>query len=218
MPRLVFAHGWGLDRTLWDAVLAELGDLAAGAIVLDSGYYGRPAGAGALNGARVLGVGQSMGALELLACPPGRLCGLVAIDAFARFAAAPDFPAGQDERKLRLMARRLDQGPRALVAEFLERSLRGVAPPIGEPDRDALARGLDRLLDLDGRAAVKDLPIWRLHAAQDPIAPLALADASFAPAQERARQVREGGDHLSPLTAPETCAALIRTAVQALRL
>jgi pimeloyl-ACP methyl ester carboxylesterase len=103
------------------------------------------------------------------------------------------------------------------VADFLGRSLKGVAPPAGEPDRAALARGLDRLVDLDGRRAVKDLPVWRLHAANDPIAPLALADASFAEAAEHERRLRPGDDHLSPLTAPHACAALIRCAVLALR-
>ena len=215
--RLIFAHGWALDRTLWDGVLAELGDLAANAIVLDAGYFGRPSGVGALDGARLLGVGQSLGALELLACPPAPLCGLVAIDAFARYALAPDFPAGQDERKLRLMVRRLDLCPSVLVADFLGRSLKGVAPPAGEPDCAALARGLDRLLDLDGREAVTALPVWSLHAANDPIAPLALSDASFAAAQVRERKVRRGDDHLSPLTAPQACAALIRSAVLALQ-
>jgi pimeloyl-[acyl-carrier protein] methyl ester esterase len=217
IPRLVFAHGWGLDRTLWDAVLAELGDLAKGAIVLDAGYYGRPVGAGVLCGRKLLGVGQSLGALELLANPPAPLCGLVAIDAFARFCATPDFPFGQDERKLRSMVRRLDHGPSTLVADFLSRALKGVAPPAGEPNRTALARGLDRLLDLDGRRAARDLPVWSLHAACDPIASLAMSDASFAAAQTRRREVRPGDDHLSPLTAPRDCAALIRSAAEALR-
>ena len=72
------------------------------------------------------------------------------------------------------------------------------------------------LAELDGRAAATRLPIWRLHASADPIASLALADASFAKAQVVARRVREGVDHLSPITAPKACAELIRMALTAL--
>ena len=38
--RLLFAHGWALDRSLWDRLLPELGPLASEAVILDAGYYG----------------------------------------------------------------------------------------------------------------------------------------------------------------------------------
>jgi pimeloyl-[acyl-carrier protein] methyl ester esterase len=214
--QLVFAHGWALECALWDAVIADLGAVAGDAIVLDAGYYGQAAAPSPIQGARILGVGQSLGALELLTGPPALLCGLVAIDGFARFARAPDFTAGLDPRALRLMARRLDTDPCALLDEFLHRASSGATPPHGAPDVAALARGLDRLTTLDGRGAAQGLPVWRLHAADDPIAPLALSDASFAGASARDRRVRAGRDHLSPLTAPQACAALIRDAIQTL--
>ena len=69
--------------------------------------------------------------------------------------------AGQDPRKIQLMAKRLDHEPGPLVADFLGRALRGTAPAVGEPDRQRLARGLDRLTRLDGRAAARGLPVWR---------------------------------------------------------
>jgi pimeloyl-[acyl-carrier protein] methyl ester esterase len=210
--RLLFVHGWALDRTLWDGVLAALGEDAADAVVLDRGYFGRPAAPEFPHDRPLLGVGQSLGALELLADPPQGLCGLVAIDAFARFAAAPDFPQGQPVRVLQRMARRLTDSPVLVVTEFLDRA-GGNAP--GASDAEALGRGLERLERLDGRAAAR-LPIWRLHVAADPIAPLDMADASFAGAAVRERRVREGQDHLSPLSAPQACAALIRQALKAL--
>jgi pimeloyl-[acyl-carrier protein] methyl ester esterase len=149
------------------------------------------------------------------------LAGLVAIDGFARFAAGPDFPEGQPAAALKLMARRLEASPGPLLSTFFTKAFNGSlgrmsAPPMGTLDREALAQGLERLLTLDGRQAAQRLPIWRLNALADPVAPLALADASFARADVRARRVREGADHLSPLTSPEACADLILDALKAL--
>lgn len=223
---LLFAHGWALDRTLWDKVLAALGEEARGALVRDAGYYGReriervdvqdggrvtlapfPLDGG--EAMRVLGVGQSLGALELLAEPPPGLIGVVALDGFARFGKAADFPEGVGGRVLERMKARLGEGA---LAEFVTRA--GGELPIGEPDAGRLIRGLDRLYTLDGRAC--RLPVWRLHADEDPIAPLAMADASFAGMNVIERRLRQSTDHLSPLTAPHACAELIRAALKAL--
>jgi pimeloyl-[acyl-carrier protein] methyl ester esterase len=207
-PALLFAHGWALDRTLWDKVLAALGEEAAGALVRDAGYYGRPADPLGEAARAILGVGQSLGALELLAEPPEGLVGVVALDGFARFGKAPDFPEGVAARVLERMKARLGEGG---LAEFVERA--GGALPVGEPDIERLTGGLDRLYALDGRAF--SLPVWRLHAAEDPVAGLAMADASFAGMAVVERRVRRSTDHLSPLTAPHACADLIRTALKA---
>lgn len=206
-PTLLFVHGWALDRTLWNAVLEALGAEARGAVVRDAGYYGRPL-APQTQGP-ILGVGQSLGALELLAEPPPGLVGVVALDGFARFGRAADFPEGVPGRVLERMKARIGDGA---LAEFVERA--GGELPRGEPDRQRLIEGLDRLHALDGRACA--LPVWRLHADRDPIATLAMADASFAGMNVVERRVRSSTDHLSPLTAPHACADLIRAALKAL--
>jgi pimeloyl-[acyl-carrier protein] methyl ester esterase len=206
-PTLLFAHGWALDRTLWDRVLAALGDEAAGALVRDSGFYGRLADP--QTDGPILGVGQSLGALELLTEPPPGLVGVVALDGFARFGKAPDFPEGVAARVLERMKAQLGDG---VLAEFLTRADGKL--PSGQPDETRLIEGLNRLYTLDGRAC--RLPVWRLHADQDPIAPLAMADASFAGTNTVERHVRQSTDHLSPLAAPGACADLIRAALKAL--
>jgi pimeloyl-[acyl-carrier protein] methyl ester esterase len=212
-PALLFAHGWALDRTLWDKVLEALGEDAQGALVLDAGYYAGDRNTSPLphQGGResILGVGQSLGALELLAAPPADLVGLVALDGFARFGKAPDFPEGVGTRVLERMKARLGEG---VLAEFVERA--GGELPKGEPDMGRLIAGLERLHALDGRGC--RLPVWRLHADRDPIASLAMADASFAGMNVHERRIRQSTDHLSPLTAPHACADLIRTALKAL--
>lgn len=204
---LLFAHGWALDRTLWDGVLADLGPAAEGAAVRDAGYYGRqadprPEGA-------VLGVGQSLGALELLADPPADMRGVVVFDGFARFGQTPDFPQGVPGRVLlRMKARVADGG----LAEFLHRA--GGQVPAGAPDAARLMDGLDRLHVLDGRAC--PLPVWRLHSQDDPIAPPGLADAAFAGMNVVEKRIRPSTDHVSPIHAPRACADLIRAALKAL--
>jgi pimeloyl-[acyl-carrier protein] methyl ester esterase len=209
--KLLFAHGWALDRTLWTGVLEALGPLAAGAIVLDAGYYSRPYNPILEPERRWLGIGQSLGCLELLTQAPVPLVGVVAIDGFARFSQAPGFGEGVPPRVLQRMADWLQEDG-ALPVDFVTRA-GGVAPP-GDKDIPRLVEGLKRLETLDGRGSA--LPIWSLHADGDPIATLAMAEASFQGMDLRARQVRKADDHLSPLHAPEDCAALIRTAIQAL--
>jgi pimeloyl-[acyl-carrier protein] methyl ester esterase len=202
---LLLRHGWALDRTLWDGVLAALD---ADADVVDAGYYGRPAAPPAA-GERMLGVGHSLGALELLAEPPPGLVGMVAIDGFARFGQAEDFPQGTPARVLGRMALRVEDGG---LAAFVQRA--GGAVPAGTPDGARLRAGLDRLATLDGRAC--RLPVWRLHATDDPIAPLAMADASFAGLTVIERRLRPTTDHLSPIHNAQACADLIRAALAGL--
>ena len=204
-PTLLLVHGWALDRSLWDVALAVLGQEA---IVADAGYYGRPHDVPSLSGP-ILGVGQSLGALELLAAPPPGLVGVVAIDGFARFGQADDFPLGVPGRVLDRMRKRVADG--ALV-EFMQRA--GGEVLAGTPDVDRLQQGLDRLETLDGRAC--PLPVWRLQSEGDPIAPLAMADASFAGLNVVARRLRQATDHLSPIHDPAACADLIRAALKAL--
>ncbi len=214
-PRLVLAHGWALDASLWDGVIAALGEGAADAVVFDAGYYGAPRPWPALETGRLLlGVGQSLGNLELLLDPPAPLAGLVVIDGFARFGQGPDFPLGVPPRVLQRIRDRLAEDPKALQ-DFLSRA-GGQVPAGATADGARLSDGLERLETMDARAAARALPLWRLHAEGDPIATLAMADASFEGCDVRARRIRPSTDHLSPLHDPETCADLIRAALTAL--
>ena len=206
-PRLLLHHGWALDRTLWTAVLAVLGEDARDALVIDEGYYGQPIAASA--DGPLLGVGHSLGALELLAAPDSTLVGVVAIDGFACFGQADDFPEGVPARVLARMRKRVADGA---LAEFLERA--GGVVPEGAPNIGLLQQGLERLETLDGRGC--PLSIWRLQSQGDPIATLAMSDASFAGANVMERRLRPSTDHLSPIHDPDACADLIRTALKAL--
>jgi pimeloyl-[acyl-carrier protein] methyl ester esterase len=214
-PRLLFAHGWALDRTLWDGVLAALGEDAADGVVFDAGFYGDPLPWPALDSRRpLLGVGQSLGNLELLTAPPAPLAGLVVIDGFARFGQGPDFPLGVPPRVLQRMRDWLAEDPKVLM-DFLTRA-GGQVPAAATSNGPRLAEGLERLETLDGRAAARGLPLWRLHAEGDAIATLAMADASFEGCDVVERRIRPATDHLSPLHDPEACADIIGAALTAL--
>jgi hypothetical protein len=92
----------------------------------------------------------------------------------------------------------------------------GARPPSSTPDTARLIAGLERLEALDGRQAARALPLWRLHAHGDPIATLAMADASFDGCTVVDRRIRPGADHLSPQHDPQACADLVRAALEAL--
>jgi pimeloyl-[acyl-carrier protein] methyl ester esterase len=214
-PRLLLCHGWALDRTLWDGVLQALGDDAADAAIFDAGYYGDPGPWPPLDDGRpLLGVGQSLGSLELLTAPPAPLAGIVVIDGFARFSRAEDFPAGLPARVMARMREWLAEDGEVLL-DFLRRA-GGQIPAGADFDIPRLSAGLERLETLDGREAARTLPIWRLHSQRDAIAPLALADASFEGCNVIARRIRAAGDHLSPIHAPQACADIIRAAMKVL--
>jgi pimeloyl-[acyl-carrier protein] methyl ester esterase len=209
-PRLLLKHGWAFDHTIWRRVLRELGRDGFGAVALDAGYYGPPITAPEIDGP-VLGVGHSLGALELLADPPPRLVGVVAINGFACFGRTPSFPEGMPQRVLARMRRDAGSGG---VADFLEDA--NAPPPDGAAiDVERIREGLDRLATLDGRSD-KTLPIWRLHCEDDDIAPLSLADASFAGLNVVERRLRPWGGHFTPVDHPKACVGIIRAALKAL--
>jgi hypothetical protein len=108
------------------------------------------------------------------------------------------------------MRRRVADGA---LTEFLARA--GGVVPDGTPDLGRLRIGLDRLQTSDGRRCGA-LPIWRLQSAGDPIATLAMSDASFAKLNVVERRIRPSTDHLSPLHDPQACADIIRAALTAL--
>jgi hypothetical protein len=108
------------------------------------------------------------------------------------------------------MRRRVADGA---LTEFLERA--GGVVPDGTPDFERLQAGLGGLETLEGRDCGA-LPIWRLHAEGDPIATLALSDASFAGLNVVERRIRPATDHLSPIHDPQGCADIIRAALTAL--
>jgi len=206
---LRFVHGWGFDRTLWEAVIALLAEHQCQ--VEDRGYFGAPESPPSTG--EFLAVTHSLGTLHALAAPAPHCRGLIAINGFDRFSAAPGFP-GIAERVLERMLHRHETDPAATLGEFRMRC--GAPPPGAKLDRAALHRDLLMLRSMDCRAGPFPSPLVTLEAEDDPLLPLPLRDAVFASAPGRVRLRRPAGGHLLPLTAPAACAAAIRDVLDSL--
>lgn len=126
-PTLLFAHGWAFDATFWAPLAAALADWPQA--VADAGYFGPPH-TPAPDGP-VLAIGHSLGALRLLGEPPPACVGLIAINGFARFGAADDFPEGVPARMLDRMLNWLATQPETVLRDFRQRC--GDTSAIGVP-------------------------------------------------------------------------------------
>jgi pimeloyl-[acyl-carrier protein] methyl ester esterase len=198
--RLLFAHGWGLDRHVWDRLAPLLAEWEQ--VRDDRGYFGEPHGA-PVEGP-FIAVTHSFGTMRVLADPPPGLAGIVAINGFERFTALPGKP-GVPPRVIDLMLRRLDDDPRAVVREFRQRI--GCDQPFGPIDPAPLRADLLRLRD--ARPPLPAVPVLVLHGARDPLLSEAMREASFTGVAAR-RVVRETAGHLLPLEDPQLCAQAVR--------
>lgn len=208
---LQFLHGWAFDRTLWQGVTALLPQFDCR--IADRGYFGAPDVAECAED--VVAVAHSLGTMHLLAAPPPRCRGLIAINGFDRFSAATDF-SGVAPRVLDRMLARLAETPETVVREFRQRC--GTDAPVGPLAPAVLRADLALLRDGDCRAQAARwaAPIVLLEAEDDPILPPALRGAVFASASRLDRLRRPTGGHLLPATAPAACAAAIRELVDSL--
>ena len=201
-PTLLFVHGWAFDASVWAPLRAELRDWPHA--VADAGYFG-PAHFPTTNGP-VIAIGHSMGVLRLLRRLPADCLGLVSINGFPRFGAAPDFDAGVPRRMLDRMAKRLSADPAAVVQDFRQRC--GDISAFGEPQLESLAQDLEALRDEDQRNALAALPVPLLILAgqDDPIVPAPMTQAAFGGRAGDERHEREQGGHLLPMSDASWCA------------
>ncbi|GGB96241.1 hypothetical protein GCM10011494_13420 [Novosphingobium endophyticum] len=198
--KLLFAHGWGFDRHVWDRLAPLLTEWEQ--VRDDSGYFAAPAPA------RVEGpciaVTHSFGTMRVLADPPPGLAGIVAINGFERFTALPGKP-GVPTRVVDLMLRQFDRDPRGVVEEFRRRV--GCEEPFGEVHPAPLRADLLRLRD--AQPPLPRVPVLVVHGARDPLLPETMREACFAATAAR-RLRHETAGHLLPLEDPLLCAQAVR--------
>lgn len=199
-PVLVFLHGWALDPALWDGLAARLG--AYPGIVRDFGYFGEARMPSLPEGAPVVAVAHSFGALWLLHERPFAFDGLVAVNGFPRFTG----PGGTPRRVVDRMLQRFDEDPETVLRNFRERCGLGGAMP-GPARIGPLRAGLAGLRDWDESEALRAsaFPVLALGGEADPIAPPSLLRACFSEPL-----LHPAGGHLLPLTEPDWCAERIR--------
>jgi len=206
-PTLLLVHGWGFEAAFWQPMLAHLPGIET--VCWDLGFHGQPSQPPLPTGRPVVAVGHSLGLLWLLKEKPVTWDRLISINGFPRFTKAEDFPEGVAPRLLERMIARLSDAPEAVTADFLKRC--GVDQPKTEGLAPAaLHWGLKALADWDCRTDIQ--PDLALAGASDPIVSPAMSKACFA---EAVLEWQDGG-HLLPLTAPDWCAARLKSVLESL--
>lgn len=210
MTGLVFLHGWGFGPDVWhEWISAFPGHPIA---LLDAGYLGPQRMALPPNPEGWVGVGHSLGYARLLAMDiPWR--GLVGLGAFLRFCTSqsPGQATGTPPETLDAMLDRLGTDPVDVLTRFLRRSgLKGLRP--AAPPAEGLARlrqDLIVLRGLDLPTAQSAPPTLLLHAADDRIAPLALAQEAQTRLPGSRLHVFDSGGHALPFTRTNDCLSLM---------
>lgn len=202
MATLYYLHGWGYDAHFWERLHAHLP--AWQHICADAGYFGSPAQP-PLPDIPFWAIGHSAGACALLALRSPLCRGLISINGFTRFTAAPDYPEGLPTRLLQRMIRQFGRQPETVLHQF--RQMCGEENPTLPVtlNHTALTDGLTALETIDHRAL---LPYWHgrlysLHSVDDPLSPARSGMGATAFSME------QSGGHRLPLTHPQECAAFL---------
>jgi pimeloyl-[acyl-carrier protein] methyl ester esterase len=198
-PLLVLVHGWGYDASFWRPLIEALPD--AECLAWDLGYYGEPALPPP--GREAVAVGHSHGVLWLLRQRPFAWHGLVSINGFSRFSAAPDLPQGVPLAQVDRLGATLEADPSACLAGFRQRC-GDMTPPPSTPNVSRLLDSLEHLRQWDERPA---LPGLALCGETDKVVPAPLSRALFPEGITR----WHAGGHLLPQQDPDWCAGEIRT-------
>ena len=209
MIGLALLHGWGFGPEVWSAWAQAFPERPI--VLLDAGYFGPQRLQLPHNPQGWVGIGHSLGFARLLAMDvPWR--GLIGLSAFLRFCAAPGQDSGTPPQTLDAMLSRLESDPQDVLTRFLRRcGLTGQRPALPSPQGcERLRQDLIFLRDLNLTPKADLPPVLLLHAADDRIAPLALAeDARTLLPGARLRVFITGG-HALPQTRSADCLALTR--------
>jgi pimeloyl-[acyl-carrier protein] methyl ester esterase len=239
-PDLVLLHGWAMHGGMWGPWLDGLVGGARLHVVDLPGHGRSPWVAEACDlaglaeavvpvvpqGATVLGWSLGgMVALELGRRYPRHLRALVLVATTPRFLAAPDWNRGLEPAVLDGFTHGLEADCHQTVQNFLTlqargderaaatlRALRGLIAARAEPDRRALAAGLDVLRSVDLRTALPqiELPALVVSGEHDCLMP-AEAGRALAAALPRARlRIIERSGHAPFLSHPDHVLAEVR--------
>ena len=180
-------------------------------MLLDAGYFGPQRLELPPNPQGWVGIGHSLGFARLLGMDvPWR--GLIGLGAFLRFCAAPGQDSGTPPQTLDAMSARLESDPQDVLARFVRRcGLVGQRPSLPSAQGcERLRHDLTLLRDLNLAPQADVPPVLLLHAADDRIAPLALAEEAQTLLPGARLRVFITGGHALPQTRSADCLALTR--------
>lgn len=209
MTGIVLMHGWGLGPATWDGWLAAFAHRPVA--VLDAGHFGPATLCVPHNADGWVGIGHSQGFARLAGMNlPWRA--LVGIGAFLHFRPVPGHPDGTPPETLDTMLERLGTAPGDVLSRFRRRCGLKESSALPTPDAEGLERLRTDLAALKGQnlSATPACPTLLLHAADDRIAPVALArEAASRIPGASLRELASGG-HALPVTRPGECLALVQ--------
>lgn len=209
MTGLALLHGWGFGPEVWSAWAQAFPERPVA--LLDAGYFGPQRLELPHNPQGWVGIGHSVGFARLLGMDvPWR--GLIGLGAFLRFCTAPGQDSGTPPQILDAMLARLESDPQDVLARFLRRcGLTGQRPALPSAQGcERLRQDLIFLRDLNLTPQTDLPPVLLLHAADDRIAPLALAEEARAQLPDARLRVFITGGHALPQTRSADCLALTR--------
>ncbi|GGX17236.1 alpha/beta hydrolase [Pigmentiphaga litoralis] len=226
-PVLWFVHGWGFDAGVFDALADRLEPISRSTsqsvsqpisqLRYDAGYVGSALLQPPIE--PFIAVAHSFGMMRVLKNLAPHCMGIVCLNGFARFSAAPDFAAGTPLRLIDRMLQRLRQDPMGVVNTFRARCGAAPYPATTGLDVDALFADLSALRDDDVRAALAacPVPIVAVAADDDPIVSPAMTAMTFATRSSTPPVMLAEGGHLLPVTHPAECADAVRRVIQLLQ-
>lgn len=208
----IFVHGWGMDKTVWDALLPHLPDINA--TLIDLGFIGYDINTDLSQNKPRIFITHSLGTAWTLKRHYGSIDALISINGFA------NFKNYSDERTLNTMQKRLKRSPSAQMKSFwnacdLPQNMQNALDPHLNIDR--LHTGLDWLLQWDESTRLKDIsaPILSLAGQNDRVAPLLQAKQEW---QSHTLKIHEEAGHTLPLSHPEWCAHHIKEFISGIEL
>lgn len=224
MTGLVFLHGWGYGPFVWEAWTAASADRPV--VLLDAGYFGPQQLEIPDNPDGWVGIGHSQGFARLLEMnlPWRGLVGLCGFLRFCRLPGQPDRPGGTSPELLDAMLARLDQDPADVLRRFTRRCGQQAdcpEPPQGE-GLQRLREGLLYLRGLDLPTPERATPTLLVHARDDRIVPLELAQEAQSRLSDTRPDTRPGarpgarlevfetGGHVLPFTRTADCLRTVR--------
>ena len=230
---LVLLHGWGMNADVWDGVVPKLSERHR-VTVVDLPGHGRSGiadgdyslSAQAKKVAQVLPpnatlLGWSLGgllALQLALDFPQRVKALVLVASSPRFVRGDDWPDAMQAEVLQGFAGELQTDFKKTINRFLAiqalgsehareelRLLRGRVFAHGEPDRQALAGGLEILMTADfrDRLAALTCPLLLLCGERDTLFPAQAVRRTQALLPGAALHIVQGAGHAPFLSHPE---------------
>jgi pimeloyl-[acyl-carrier protein] methyl ester esterase len=200
---IALMHGWGYGPWVW----RDWTDAFAGRplALLDAGYFGEPAMTLPHNPDGWVGIGHSQGFARLIGMDvPWR--GLVGFGAFLRFCRLPGHDDGTPPEIIDAMLARMDSDPADVLRRFTRRCGREerCTAPLDPAGVARLRDALRDLRSLDISAPRRPVPTLLVHAADDRIVPVSLAESARTVLGARLEIIPKGG-HALPFTRSADC-------------